>query len=630
MFYKCEQCGGSMIPDKKSRKMVCQSCNSVRPLFLSEEERYIRNYNRANRLRISRDYEGALEIYSNLIAEYTCGTEVYWQMVLCKYGVEYVEDGRSGRQVPNCTRANEMSIYKDPDYMEVVKRSKNDPIYKELAEEINNMQQTLLLFASKQKPVQVFICYKEDEISARSEDNMMARELYDQLKEKGIRAFYAKESLNPQIPSESVIFSAIRTAKVMVVLGSKREFFESTQIRNQWCRFKRLMENSSGKVIVPAYFHMGKKELPEELQSMSGINLDEAGAVAHLVKQIDQYVNRIPAKEENKKEQAAGVLPADRLIRNADTYLMLKNYKKAISEYNRVTEYYTDDYRGWWGLIVSNSKNFQDVPTGCVAGRIMDAYNTWFIYARKLAPDKESFREKEEQYLEFIRQISVNMAAEDMQQVNRVISRSGVSKEPVQEQLAIVKEEKEQLTKAYEEMKSEIEGDVRRAELMITKSKNLISAINRKTIISTIMILVGVIGFGLLNFRSLNLISTVISLGISVCGLLFMFSIPRDKPKHYAKMKEQENIRKENMIKMQLVSENYNEKIAQIDKRIQDMEKNVRQCENSLRECRTYLNQGIEKIASYFYKKNCQQIQVNVACDPYIESKRKAAYKFVV
>lgn len=87
------------------------------------------------------------------------------------------------------------------------------------------------------------------------------------------------------------------------------------------------------------------------------------------------------------------------LIKNAEMHVKLKNYAAAQSIYEKITNEYPHDYRGWWGMILSITKNLEE--TGYFTGRkyniydgeicLSDKYNT-IMHAWKnvqtLAPQK--------------------------------------------------------------------------------------------------------------------------------------------------------------------------------------------------------------------------------------------------
>ena len=48
------------------------------------------------------------------------------------------------------------------------------------------------------------------------------------------------------------------------------------------------------------------------------------------------------------------------LIKNAETHMKLGNYSDAHTFYTKISKEYPHDYRGWWGLVLSNTKNLSD------------------------------------------------------------------------------------------------------------------------------------------------------------------------------------------------------------------------------------------------------------------------------
>ena len=72
-------------------------------------------------------------------------------------------------------------------------------------------------------------------------ESVLANEMYYLLQKEGYKVFFSRITLQDKIGSayEPYIFSALRSAKVMVVLGTSKENFEATWVRNEWSRFYR-------------------------------------------------------------------------------------------------------------------------------------------------------------------------------------------------------------------------------------------------------------------------------------------------------------------------------------------------------------------------------------------------------
>lgn len=163
-------------------------------------------------------------------------------MILCKYGIEYVEDPATFKQVPTCHRASYDAVVSDEDYKNALRYADDQQrkIYEKEAADIDEIQKGILALAQKESPYDVFICYKEtDEDGKRTQDSVLANDIYHQLTGEGLKVFYAAITLEDKLGKEyePYIFSALHTAKVMLVFGTKLEYLSAVWVRNEWSRF---------------------------------------------------------------------------------------------------------------------------------------------------------------------------------------------------------------------------------------------------------------------------------------------------------------------------------------------------------------------------------------------------------
>ena len=54
--------------------------------------------------------------YNTMVKEFPNEAEAYWGLVLCRYGIEYVEDPRTKKMIPTCHRTIPKPIFDDSDY----------------------------------------------------------------------------------------------------------------------------------------------------------------------------------------------------------------------------------------------------------------------------------------------------------------------------------------------------------------------------------------------------------------------------------------------------------------------------------------------------------------------------------
>ena len=119
-IFKCKMCGGSLEVDENMSVGTCEYCGMTMTLPNLNDERRSNLYDRANHFRRQGDFDKASAIYEMILNEDRTDAEAYWSLVLCKYGVEYVEDPPSGKRVPTCNRTRYVSILADEDYKSAI------------------------------------------------------------------------------------------------------------------------------------------------------------------------------------------------------------------------------------------------------------------------------------------------------------------------------------------------------------------------------------------------------------------------------------------------------------------------------------------------------------------------------
>jgi len=301
-LFKCKMCGGSLEVFEGSSTAVCEYCGSQQTLPKLNDEKIARLYERANHLRMNNEFDKAMGIYEQILDEENTDAEAYWSLVLCRYGVEYVEDHQSHKRVPTVNRTQLVPILSDPDYEMALRYAdlSQKLIYEAEAKAINEIQEGIFAFSRQEDPFDVFISYKEtdDNTGLRTRDSLDALEIfYLPLIKKGYNVFYApmtlKEKHIPQGKYDSYIFSALSSAKVMIVLGSKKEYFESEWVKNEWGRYlDRIIKNGEKKDIIPVYRDIYPEQLPDKLRSFEAFDLTKPDTLFYIMQKIEYNIPR--------------------------------------------------------------------------------------------------------------------------------------------------------------------------------------------------------------------------------------------------------------------------------------------------------------------------------------------------
>ena len=310
IVYKCKCCAANLDVEEEMRLVKCPACKTKQTLPSSRDENIQNLFNRATTQRLKCEFDKAEAVYERIIQADEEQYEAYWGLILCKFGVEYVEDPKTETRIPTCHRTSFESIVADENYKLALKYALDDEqkeLYKQEAQEIDKIQKGILEVAQNEEPYDVFICYKEtDENGKRTQDSVIANDIYHQLTQEDFKVFYAAITLEGKLGSayEPIIFAALHSAKVMIAIGTKPEYFNAVWVKNEWSRFLKMNKNDRNKLLIPCYKGMDAYDLPEEFAHLQAQDMGKIGFITDLIRGIKKVM------EKNAANSAAVVLNA--------------------------------------------------------------------------------------------------------------------------------------------------------------------------------------------------------------------------------------------------------------------------------------------------------------------------------
>ena len=299
---KCKMCGGDIEISADKTFGTCEYCGSTMTLPKTDDDQRLSLFNRGTHLRRNGEFDKAAAIYERLIGENDADAEAHWNLLLCRYGIEYVQDPASGERIPTCHRASFDSILNDVDYQAARKYSDGvaRSLYEKEALRIANLQKDILAISQKETPFDVFICYKEsDENGKRTKDSALAQDIYYQLTDAGYKVFFARITLEDKLGQEyePYIFAALHSAKVMVVVGTKPEYLNAVWVKNEWSRYLALMRTDRSRLLIPCYRDMDPYDMPEELSMLQSQDMGKIGFIQDLIRGVKKVVDAAKPQE---------------------------------------------------------------------------------------------------------------------------------------------------------------------------------------------------------------------------------------------------------------------------------------------------------------------------------------------
>lgn len=292
---KCKMCGGNLNIEDEPSVVECEYCGTKQTVPTADNEKKMTLFARANRLRSACEFDKAAGVYESIVAEFPEEAEAYWGLVLCKYGIEYVDDPATGKKIPTCHRSSFDSIMDDSDFEQVMENADSIArrVYREEAKTIEEIRKGILEVSSREEPYDIFICYKEtDENGERTIDSVIAQDIYDNLTEKGYRVFFARISLEDKLGTayEPYIFAALNSAKIMLAVGTDYDYYNAVWVKNEWSRFLALIAKGEKKTLIPCYKDIDAYDIPKEFKHLQAQDMGKVGAMQDLLRGIGKIL----------------------------------------------------------------------------------------------------------------------------------------------------------------------------------------------------------------------------------------------------------------------------------------------------------------------------------------------------
>ena len=361
---KCKMCGGDLILEEGSNVAECAYCGSRQTVPSADNEKKLNLFARANRLRANNEFDKASGVYESIVADFPEEAEAYWGLILCKYGIEYVDDPGTGKKIPTCHRSSFDSVMDDPNFELVMEYADTIArrVYREEAKQIEELRKRIIEVSSKEEPYDIFICYKEtDENGQRTLDSVLAQDVYDMLTENGYRVFFSRVTLEDKlgVEYEPYIFAALNSAKIMLAFGTDYDYYNAVWVKNEWSRFLQLIAKGEKKTLIPCYKNIDAYDMPREFAKLQAQDLGKVGAMQDLLRGI----RKILPKEQRtahspSRENAAPVVDPNLspLLSRGNALLAEENWEAAKDYFERVLDADAMNAEAYLGLALAESR----------------------------------------------------------------------------------------------------------------------------------------------------------------------------------------------------------------------------------------------------------------------------------
>ena len=367
---KCKMCGSNLDIEDSITVCKCEKCGTSQTVPDIEDDKELKLFERAGRLRFNCDFDKAAGIYNTITDSYPEEAEGYWGLILCKYGIEYV-DNASGKKVPVCHRISYDSVMDDEDFELVMENSDSESraIFREEAKIIEENRKKYIQIAESEQPYDIYISYRaKDDNGDKTAVSEIAGHLYNKLTSARYRVFLSEAALKgkKQSDCEPYIYSALNSANVMLALGTSYDDYNDVWVKNEWNRYLEIAEKNKNKCLIPCYKDVDEYDIPKEFAGLKVCQLGNDDTFNNIMAEIANVVKpesvNQPAPEPEKAEPAEEIeLEEIEIIEPVDINKLLdegfsaisdKNWKEANKLFFHVLDEEPDNSKAYWGQLL--------------------------------------------------------------------------------------------------------------------------------------------------------------------------------------------------------------------------------------------------------------------------------------
>ena len=299
MLLQCQNCGGGIVM-KSSQNGVCRHCKSEYFFDTNFSNQVTSMLNEANKDRRMADYDRAISGYQEVLKIDNTNAEAYYGLFISEYGIRFVEE--NGTFVPTCDRYSSQSVFNNESFQNAIKYAVSDKLKQRYMKEATNIENVRKKIEPKIKnnlenSYDVFICYKKSNLESQK-----AKLIYDKLCKMGHRVFFAEQTLLAKAGEdfEPIIFTALSTCKMLLLVAGSSENVNSTWVKNEWSRYLRMMKNGekrTGTLLPICVGGFDPYSLPAELRGIQAICETNDTKMLDI---IVRKVNSLAAKSNDK------------------------------------------------------------------------------------------------------------------------------------------------------------------------------------------------------------------------------------------------------------------------------------------------------------------------------------------
>lgn len=353
----CPVCNGLLRLEDGQKEAVCVNCQTrvAVPQGYTEAES---SYLFAAEAMQRRDFEGAYQVYTEILTAQPAQAEAHFRRALAFYEIEYQET-KEGRHRLICHQAEKTDFLGNEDVLQALALSSGaqKELYEKQAAEIHELQEQVSAYAKSHAPVKVWLCVAGESLASLNR----AVQIRQLLHAMGLSVFCSALDLAEEENTwEPALYRATSTASVMVLVASESAAF-TDEVNFDAERFlyrkeKALREAKAQiPVLLTVFEHLDEYEdIPDSYFDGIDVRLDMSRE--NFAAELKQAVQEALTDYRGALKEQAGThenFTYANLLLQARQTLESGNFEKAREQYQSILLKSPGESQAYWGLLLA-------------------------------------------------------------------------------------------------------------------------------------------------------------------------------------------------------------------------------------------------------------------------------------
>ncbi len=267
----CKYCGMLLEVEPGKHVVTCVACGMSQTIPLLDSIKKTNLFSRVEKLLGGARFDEAAILYDRICAEYPQEAESYWGLVLCRYGVRYLENNDRHLLM---TRYQAQPVTEDENYLQAVLHA--DPIarayYEAEAQKMEAVRSELQMIIRRREAEDIYLLCSKEALAKMSQ-------LLESLIRQGYHVYspYLQQETRDNQLAVASSQAALQSARLMLVVWDDNSLSHDLWYQEDWRTFMRYAADDAEKKIIPVLLQATAEDLPQELRYIQAIDVVQDG-----------------------------------------------------------------------------------------------------------------------------------------------------------------------------------------------------------------------------------------------------------------------------------------------------------------------------------------------------------------